>query len=253
MQEHAAAALQITGESNCLQFEPGSKFSLVRHFDANGKYLLTSVDHSARLSAGFRSGDSAASLEYSNQFCCLPEQLPYRPGRITPRPVVHGVQTATVVGPKDSELFVDKYGRIKVQFHWDRDSQWNAASSCWIRVAQIWAGPAWGAFFWPRVGHEVVVTFVEGDPDQPLIIGSVYNAKNMPPVELPEHKTIAGIKSKIFEGDQSVKFNAIYIHDAPGKEYIQMHSETAEVQNCESSRFKLVPQAEFSFHGHLLP
>jgi type VI secretion system secreted protein VgrG len=120
-------------------------------------------------------------------------------------------------------------------------------------VAQIWAGPTWGAFFWPRVGHEVVVAFAEGDPDQPLVVGSVYNASNMPPVDLPEQKTIAGIKSKIFDGDPASKFNAIYIHDAPGTEYIQVHCEAHEVRNCETNGFNYVPQAEFSFHGHFLP
>ncbi len=253
MQEQAARAFELTGEGNCLQFAPGHKFTLLRHRHANGKYLMCDVEHSAHLSAGFRSDPAMATLDYTNTFSCLPDQLMFRPARVTPRPIIHGVQTATVVGPADNESFVDQYGRIKVQFHWDRDGKENADSSCWIRVAQIWAGPKWGAFFWPRVGHEVVVAFVEGDPDQPLVVGSVYNAKNMPPVELPAEKTIAGIKSKIFGGDQSSKFNAFYIHDTPGAEYIQMHSEAHEVQNCETNRFKIVPQGEFAFHGHLFP
>ena len=251
MQEQAAAAFDIEGESNCLQFCPGFKFSLTRHFDANDKYLLGSVEHDARLSAGFRSDDAVPELEYSNRFDCLPESLPYRPRRHTPRPVIHGVQTATVVGPEDSELFVDKYGRVKVQFHWDREGKKDGNSSCWVRVSQVWAGPTWGAFFWPRVGHEVVVTFAEGDPDQPLIIGSVYNAQNMPPVELPDDKMIGGIKSKVFEGDPAKNFNAVLFHDAPGAEFVHVHSEKNELSNSETNKLHCVNGAQVTFCGSI--
>ena len=249
MQEKSAAAFDIRGESNCLHFCPGFKFSLIRHFDANDKYLLCSVEHDARLSSGFRSEDTAPVLEYTNRFECLPDSLPYRPVRRTPRPVIHGVQTATVVGPEDNELFVDKYGRIKVQFHWDREGKNDGNSSCWVRVSQVWAGPTWGAFFWPRVGHEVVVAFAEGDPDQPLIVGSVYNAKNMPPVDLPSEKMIGGIKSKIFEGDPAKNFNAICFHDSPGTEYVQIHSEKNEVSNSETNKFHYVNGAQVTLCG----
>lgn len=249
MQEQTAAAFDIRGESNCLHFCPGLKFSLTRHFDGNDKYLLCSVEHDAKLSSGFRSDDAAPVLEYSNRFGCLPESLPYRPERRTPRPVIHGVQTATVVGPEDNELFIDKYGRVKVQFHWDREGQLDGNSSCWIRVSQVWAGATWGAFFWPRVGHEVVVAFAEGDPDQPVILGSVYNAKNMPPVNLPDEKMVGGIKSKIFQGDPSKNFNAICIHDSPGKEYVQIHSEKNEVSNSETNKLHYVNGAQITLCG----
>ena len=251
MQERAAAAFEIGGQSNCLHFCPGFKFSLTRHSDGNDKYLLCSVEHDARLSAGFRSDDTVPELEYSNRFDCLPESLPYRPTRKTPRPVIHGVQTATVVGPEDSELFVDMYGRVKVQFHWDREGLKDGNSSCWIRVSQIWAGSTWGAFFWPRVGHEVVVAFAEGDPDQPLIVGSVYNAMNMPPLNLPDDKMITGIKSKIFQGDPSKNFNAIFIHDSPGKEYVQIHSERNEIASSETNKLHVVNGAQVTICGSI--
>lgn len=249
MEEEAAAAFDIRGESNCLQFCPGFQFSLARHPDGSDKYVLESVQHDVRLASGFRSDNTASELQYSNRFTCLPEALPYRPPRRAPRPVIHGVQTATVVGPEDSELFVDKYGRVKVQFHWDREGQSDANSSCWVRVGQIWAGPTWGAFFWPRVGHEVVVAFAEGDPDQPVIVGSVYNAANMPPADLPDEKMVAGIKSKIFDGDPSKNFNAVCFHDSPGTEYVQVHSEKNEVSNSETNKFHFVAGAQMTFCG----
>jgi type VI secretion system secreted protein VgrG len=249
MQERTAAAFDITGESNCLPFCPGFKFSLERHFDSNDKYLLCSVEHEARLASGYRSDDQAPQLEYSNRFSCLPDSLPFRPVRNTRQPIIHGVQTATVVGPEDSELFIDKYGRVKIQFHWDREGTQDGNSSCWVRVSQIWAGATWGAFFWPRVGHEVVVAFEGGNPDQPLIVGSVYNAKNMPPVDLPNEKMVGGIKSKIFSGDPSKNFNAICIHDSPGTEYVQIHSEKNEVSNSETNKFHFVSGAHVTLCG----
>ena len=154
-----------------------------------------------------------------------------------------------MVGPPGAEIFLDKYGRVKVQFHWDRHGKNNVDSSCWIRVAQVWAGKRWGAFFWPRIGHEVVVVFEEGDPDRPLIIGSVYNAQNMPPMELPSAHTLGGIKSCIFTGSPGANFNAILFHDRPGEEYVHIHSEKHEMSNSETNRYQYVKKAQFNFHG----
>jgi type VI secretion system secreted protein VgrG len=144
---------------------------------------------------------------------------------VTPRPAIAGMQTATVVGPAGEEIFVDKYGRVKVQFHWDREGKLNADSSCWLRVAQVWAGKGWGAFFWPRIGHEVVVIFEEGDPDQPLVIGSVYNAENMAPFKLPLRKKLGGIKSASVSGTSKENFNGIVFFDEKGHEHTSIHSE----------------------------
>jgi type VI secretion system secreted protein VgrG len=130
-----------------------------------------------------------------------------------------------VVGPPGEEIFVDKYGRVKVQFHWDRKGKMDANSSCWIRVAQVWAGNGWGGFFWPRIGMEVVVSFEEGDPDQPLITGCVYNADNMPPFKLPLRKKIGGIKSMSITGTSKKNFNGIVFFDEDGHEHTSIHSE----------------------------
>ena len=148
---------------------------------------------------GFRSGD-AGENRYSNTFTCIPYDTPFRPARLTPKPVVEGVQTAVVVGPAGEEIHTDKYGRLKVQFHWDREGKSDEHSSCWMRVSQYWAGANWGAVYIPRIGHEVIVDFLEGDPDQPIVVGSVYHGINMPPYSLPDEKTKSTLKSNSTKG-----------------------------------------------------
>jgi len=231
MEQEDAACLEIQGVGDCGNFSAGFKFTLERHFDADGQYLLTQVGHEARMS-GYRSEETQA-FHYENHFTCIPAGLRYRPQRLTPRPKIAGMQTATVVGPTGSEVFVDKYGRVKVQFHWDREGKKNAGSSCWLRVAQAWAGKGWGAFFWPRIGHEVVVTFEEGDPDQPLIIGSVYNAENMPPYELPKKRQLTGFKSASYRGKPFENFNGVIFNDDQGHEHLALHSERSMSFNTE--------------------
>jgi type VI secretion system VgrG family protein len=223
MEQEGLPSLEINGTSYCRHFVAGHKFTLTRHFDADGPYLLTRVEHSARLGGDYRTDDMP--FTYENRFTCIPAALPYRPPRVTPKPTIASTQTATVVGPPGEEIFVDKYGRVKVQFHWDRDGKKNIDSSCWVRVAQPWAGKGWGAFFWPRIGHEVVVVFEEGHPDQPLIVGSVYNAENMPPFSLPLRNKLAGIKSASVRGVAHKNFNGIVFNDQKGHEHLAIHSE----------------------------
>jgi type VI secretion system secreted protein VgrG len=195
MQQEALLGLTIRGAGYCRQFVSGHKFTLVRHFDGDGPYVLTSVEHSIKLAGGYRS-DMSPAMAYTNRFTCIPYALPFRPPRTTPRPTINGSQTAIVVGPPGEEVYTDKYGRVKVQFHWDRQGKSDADSSCWVRVATIWAGKRRGVIHIPMVGDEVVVDFLEGDPDRPLIIGSVYNAEMMPPFPLPENKTVIGSKDR---------------------------------------------------------
>jgi type VI secretion system secreted protein VgrG len=229
MQEEATPSLLIRGASNCRQLNAGYKFSLDRHFNANGSYVLTSVQHSARQGSDYRSS-GAGVFSYQNSFTCIPAALPFRPARVTPKPVVAGTQTAVVVGPKGEEIFTDKYGRVKVQFHWDREGKNDADSSCWIRVAQMWAGKRWGTSFTPRIGQEVIVDFLEGDPDQPIIIGSVYNADQMPPYlgkgpdsKHPNDNKLTGVKSNTTTGGEG--FNEWRFDDTKDKEQIFIHAE----------------------------
>ncbi len=180
MRQEVVPAILIEGMANCRQFNAGQVFSLTGHPDANGKYLMTSVQHECHVSGDPRSA-TQDSVEYHNEFQCIPLALTYRPPRLTPVPVVHGSQTAVVVGPAGEEIFTDKYGRIKVQFHWDREGANNEHSSCWIRVGGAHAGLEHGFVPVPLVGWEVVVDFLEGDPDQPIVVGSVYNTQRPPP------------------------------------------------------------------------
>jgi type VI secretion system secreted protein VgrG len=223
MQQDAVNSLVIHGASTCRQFTSGHKFTLERHFNADGAYVLTGVTHAARQS-NFLSGEDG-SFEYSNNFVCIPAAQPFRPQRTSLKPVIQGTQTAVVVGPPGEEIFTDKYGRVKVQFHWDREGKNDANSSCWVRVGSIWAGKNWGAIHIPRVGQEVVVSFQEGDPDQPIIVGSVYNAEMMPPYKLPDKKTQSGIKTRSTLKGGTDNFNELRFEDKKGSEDIYFHAE----------------------------
>ena len=178
MQEGEARVSVFTGVSDCRAFTTGKKFELkeFRRADMTDKgYVLTQVAHEAVQKAGPSGAAGKAEANYRNQFSCIASDVPFRPLRETPRPVVRGTQTAIVVGPSGEEIHTDEHGRIKVQFHWDRDGKKDDKSSCWIRVGQVWSGPGWGGVFIPRIGQEVIVDFLEGDPDRPIVIGAVYH------------------------------------------------------------------------------
>src|SRR5262245_2604156 len=239
MQEEAVPSLVIQGASNCRHFVSGHKFTLDRHFSADGQYLLTGVRHTGKLSGDYRSNGST-QFGYQNTFTCMPLGLPYRPLRKTPKPTVQGSQTAVVVGPAGEEIFTDKYGRVKVQFHWDRHGKNDADSSCWCRVATLWAGKQWGVIHIPRIGQEVIVDFLEGDPDQPMIVGSVYNAEQMPPYKLPDNKTQSGIKSRSSLGGTSENFNEICFEDKKGEEFIYCRAEKDNIIAVENDETKWI-------------
>jgi type VI secretion system secreted protein VgrG len=230
MQAEAVPALAIQGSSSCTNFVSGHKFTLDRHFDGQGAYVLVSVVHNGSLGTPYRSGQGDESFTYTNDFTCIPIALPYRPPRQTPVPFIAGVQNALVTGPSGKEIFIDKYGRVKVQFYWDREGKKDENSSSWIRVGQWFAGKRWGASFWPRLGQEVLVAFVEGDPDQPVIVGSVYNAEQMPPYEGDgldsKHKNdpnVSGVKTNTTLGGAG--FNEIRFDDTKDSEELFLHAQ----------------------------
>ena len=216
------------GESTCVRLVPGLKFSLTDHDhgDYNMEYFLAKLvtrgeqPQSLQEAAG---GPGSTGFSYSNRFTAIPASVPFRPARVTPRPVVEGIQTATVTGPDGEEIYTDKYGRVKVQFHWDREGGRDEKSSCWIRVSSTFAGGQYGSIFTPRIGQEVVVDFLEGDPDRPLVTGSVYNADRMPPYELPGEKTKSTTKTNSSLGGKG--FNEIRYEDKKGEEQIFVHGE----------------------------
>ncbi|MCI0640685.1 MAG: type VI secretion system tip protein VgrG [Gemmataceae bacterium] len=234
MQGDEAFHKVVNGAGSCRAFTPGYKFELTEHrrADLNGPYVLTQVSHSATNDLG---GGGGAT--YDSTFSCIPLAVPYRPARSTPRPIVHGTQTAVVVGLGGEEIDTDKYGRVKVQFHWDREGKKNQDSSCWVRVATPWAGKQWGMIHIPRIGQEVIVDFLEGDPDQPIIVGSVYNAEMMPIYELPGNKTWSGIKTRSTLTGSPENCNEIGFEDKKGSELFYMRAEkdhTVAVENDET-------------------
>jgi type VI secretion system secreted protein VgrG len=237
MQEEAAQGLSIRGDSSCPRLTAGYRFTLDRHFNADGTYVLTDVEHRVTLEGDYRSADADVTLTYDSAFTCIPLALPFRPERVTEIPRVYGAQTAVVVGPAGEEIFTDKYSRVKVQFPWDREGKNDGNSSCWVRVATYWAGKQWGAIHIPRIGQEVVIEFVDGDVDHPIIVGSVYNAEQMPPYSLPANKTQSGIKSRSSLQGTPANFNEIRFEDKKGSELLHIHAEkdqSIEVENDES-------------------
>jgi len=227
MEEAAAGRRRGGGQSNCPRLTPGHVFSLSGHERSdfnNTRMLVTRVAHLVEKSGqDMEGGALGASCSYDNSFSCMPRSVPYRPPRLVPRPHVRGPQTAVVVGPASEEIYTDKHGRVKVQFHWDRDGKKDDQSSCWVRVAQTWAGPGFGSMFIPRVGMEVVVDFLEGDPDRPLVTGCVYHAQNVTPLVLPGDKTKSTIRSSSSPGGKG--FNEITLEDSAGAEQIYVHAQ----------------------------
>jgi type VI secretion system secreted protein VgrG len=220
MAQETARAMVVHGRGSHAGFISGYNFTLAGHYSDNGVFTLVSVEHDASQPLG-----DQEAFEYGNTFDAIPVALPFVPARTTPQPFVHGPQTALVVGGSGDEIATDKYGRVKVQFHWDRVGTDDLNSSCWLRVATHWAGQQWGAIHIPRVGQEVIVAFLEGDPDQPIIVGSVYNADNMPPWTLPDNKTQSGIISRSSTGGAAANYNQIQFEDKKGSEQINVQAE----------------------------
>lgn len=227
IEEEGTPAQVVSGSGSCYDFAPGMKFSLANHYrpSENGDYQLTSVSHSASQAdaSSTSSEDNNKPLKYSNRFECVPFATRFRPPRVTPEPVMRGSQTATVVGPSGEEIYTDKYGRVKVRFHWDRSTGAPEDTSCWIRVSQPSAGSGWGSVQIPRVGQEVIVDFLEGDPDQPIITGRVYNGDQMPPYPLPDKGMVSGMKSNSTKGGGG--YNEISMDDTKSKEQITVHAQ----------------------------
>ncbi|MFK7989952.1 MAG: type VI secretion system Vgr family protein [Sandaracinaceae bacterium] len=232
------------GVSAVVQMAPGTTFSLVDHptpgFD--GDYLITRVEHASQQLSAAVPG-AADDDPYFNRFECIPLATEYRPERRTKKPRIAGVQTAVVTGPSGEEIHTDEHGRIKVQFHWDREGKFDESSSCWIRVQQAWAGEGWGFWWLPRIGMEVVVHFVDGDPDRPLVTGSVYNANNLPPYPLPDEKTKSTIKSNSTIGGGGS--NELRFEDKASSEEIYTHAEKDYNEVVENDHNTLVHHDQF--------
>ncbi|AZQ10863.1 type VI secretion system Vgr family protein [Shewanella khirikhana] len=218
-----AEAEVARGESDIPQLAAGFKYGLQDHPERsfNRDWLLLSVRHSGEQGAAAEEANTEAPTRFHNQFRALEANLPWQ-ANIPARPMVGGPQIATVVGPKGEEIFCDEHGRVKVQFPWDRYGQANENSSCWVRVSQGWAGAEYGFLAIPRIGHEVIVSFLEGDPDQPIITGRTYHVVNTPPYLLPNHKTRTVLKTQTHKGEG---FNELRFEDEASREQIYLHAQ----------------------------
>ncbi len=213
----------VMGGSECRSFSPGGRFKVAKHHnegEKGGKWMLTSVKHTATLGGSYITGVNHSDKIYENEFECLPTDIVYRPD-LRPRVGIDGIQSAVVVGPEGEEIYTDKFGRVKVQFPWDRRGKKDDKSSCWIRVSQVHAGKGWGMMDLPRIGEEVLVSFLDGNPDRPVIIGRVYNGDNDPPFSLPAGKTRRGNSTKTHKG---TGYNEMSMDDTAGAEQLRLNA-----------------------------
>nr|WP_249226271.1 type VI secretion system tip protein VgrG [Entomohabitans teleogrylli] len=226
------------GQSNSSELFPGLLFTLQNHprADLNTRWQVVSITHSGRQPQALEhdSGEQGTTLE--NQFSFVPAQQTWRPAPL-PKPRVDGSQIGIVVGPPGEEIFCDSFGRVRVQFPWDRYGQSDDKSSCWIRVSQPWAGQGWGMIATPRIGQEVVVDFLHGDPDQPIIIGRTYHAANLPSIGLPASKTQMAFRSKTHKGQG---YNELKFEDANGQEMLSMHAQKDMSTKVKNDRTTIV-------------
>jgi len=227
---HRIEALQasyrrIEGATHARGLLPGALFTLTDHprADQNLQVLVLTAHYALSSDACEPTRSKVLAPMLTCRFTAMPCQQAFRPRCLTPRPVIHGPQTAKVVGKQGEEVWTDRYGRVKVQFHWDREGVHDENSSCWIRVAQGWAGKRWGSLLLPRIGQEVVVSFLEGDPDRPLVTGCIYNAETMPPCALPEQATRSTLRSSSSPG--SGGYNELRFEDRKGAEQVFIHAE----------------------------
>ena len=225
MEEEETTQEVVDGASLCRTFQVGGTFKIGQHRDGSeegSEVVITSIHHVGNEPLVFETGTDAG-VDYRNSFSCIPAERVFRPSRCTAKPVISGVQTAIVTGPPSEEIYPDEYGRVKCQFHWDRYGSYDDKSSCWIRVSQVHAGLGFGGIDIPRIGEEVVVSFIEGDPDRPLITGRVYHKDNMPPYGLPDSKNISGMKSNSTKGGGG--YNEYVMDDTKGNELIREHGQ----------------------------
>jgi type VI secretion system secreted protein VgrG len=244
LEELLAKHQRFFGQAVAAGLGAGNRFTLTRYprQDQNREYLLLEVEHEV-WDPAYRTASEAGEEEvYRCRFQAMPADQPFRPRCVTPKPVVNGPQTAIVTGPAGEEIWTDKYGRVKVQFHWDRQGKRDENSSCWIRSSQAWAGPGFGGIHIPRIGQEVVVEFEEGNPDQPLITGRVYNALAMPPYGLPASATQSGIKSNSTKGGGGS--NELRFEDKKGQEQIFVHAQKDEEIVVENDKSESVGHDE---------
>lgn len=241
LEELTAHQRLFQGSANARGLHVGGLFKLEQYprGDQNREYLITAASYRLTSNSMIAGQQAQGAPEFLCDFSGIASDQPFRARSLTPLPVMQGPQTATVVGHSSDEISTDELGRVKLQFHWDRYGKADEQSSCWVRVSQAWAGAGWGSMHVPRIGQEVIVDFLEGNPDRPIVTGRVYNGDNAAPFELPANATQSGIKSRSSQGGNSDNFNAIRMEDKKGEEELYLHAEkdkTLIVKNNQSSQ-----------------
>lgn len=236
MSEYTVDSHQIEAASDIMRLTAGYSFDISQHprSNINRDYLMLTVMHTGFNPRVHEEESSDEPTTYHNQFVCLPRAVTFRAAKMA-SPVVDGPQTAVVVGPAGEEIYTDEYGRIKVQFHWDRYAQSDEHSSCWLRVSQSMAAPNWGAVYLPRIGHEVIVTFLEGDPDRPLVTGAVYNGLHTPPYPLPENKTRTVFRTQSHKAEG---YNEMYFEDESDQEEVHFRAQKDMKTKVLNNRYR---------------
>ncbi len=240
MEEMQADHETAQGETDSRGVTTGSKFTLkgFPRDDQNKEWLVTSTTIHAEADAYEGGGAASGAAIFRATFTAIDAATPFRPARVTPKPLISGPQTAIVSGKAGEEIWTDKHGRVKVQFHWDREGKGDEKTSCWLRVAQAWAGKKFGGIFIPRIGHEVIVEFLEGDPDRPIVTGCVYNAREAPSYALPDNMTRSGVKTNSSKGGGG--FNEIRFEDKKGEEQVFFHAEKNQDVRVKNDSFEWV-------------
>ena len=232
LQAQQAAATMLSGDSHCRGFVSGYTFSLKNHTNStiNGAYFISYL----RIKAD--------QTQYQNQFQALPKTIGFCPPESSPKPRIYGSQTALVVGKSGEEIWTDQYGRIKIQFYWDQQGQKDENSSCWIRVAQMWAGKGWGSQFIPRINTEVVVSFLDGDPDRPIVTGTVYNGNQTLPYNLPDKQTTSALMSR--SSKAGTAGNELRFDDTKDAEELYLHAQKDMTVLIENARSETLNQGD---------
>lgn len=252
LEEHVSSHELASASGNVRGLNAGNLFALVNceRGDQNREYLIVEAKCSLDMD-GYVSGEGAGKpVEFKTAFVCMDSQKAFRAPRVTPKPRIQGPQTAIVVGPAGEEIWTDEHGRVKLQFHWERNGQSNENSSTWVRVSQVWAGEGWGAIHIPRIGHEVIVEFIDGDPDRPIVTGRVYNGDRPVPYDLPANATQSGIKSRSSMNGVAKNFNEIRMEDKKGEEELYFHAEKDQTTMVENDRAEVIGHDHVEQIGH---
>lgn len=242
-QEQLAGQRVFSGTTTCRGVMNGSKLKIkdpnsYLRDDLRREYLVIGVTINISAPVAGGGGKGGGAFTFGCGISAIEADRAFRPARVTPKPTIAGPQTAIVTGPKGDEIYTDEHGRVKVAFHWDRFTKKDDKSSCWIRVAQLWAGKGWGAMYIPRVGQEVIVEFLEGDPDEPIITGRVYNGECTPPYQLPDKKTVSTIKSNSSKGGGG--FNEIRFEDLKDSEQLFVHAQKNMDVRVKNNRYETI-------------